>query len=74
MLGSDEFCKVGDIGDKNGGVYDQVEPAISSPHNGVEILEHLPGLDLDRPSHGRTWAVVTLDLPGRWATIGPRPD
>ena len=44
MLGSDEFCKVGDIGDKNGGVYDQVEPAISSPHNGVEILEHLPAL------------------------------
>jgi hypothetical protein len=41
-----EFRKVGVIGDKNGGVYHQVEPATSSPQNGVEILERLPDLNI----------------------------
>jgi hypothetical protein len=40
-----EFRTVGDIADKHGGVYDQVETATSSQQNGFEILERLPGLE-----------------------------
>jgi hypothetical protein len=29
---------------------------------------------LNQKKEKQTWAVVELDLPGRWATIGPRPD
>src|ERR1700722_7402420 len=75
-----EFRKVGDIGDKNGGVYDQVEPATSSPQNGVEILKRLPGLNIkgraSRFASRRvnTWLSGYEQQASRAHSLGIRPD
>src|SRR5512135_2092452 len=45
-----EFRKVRNIGDENRSIYNQIEPAVPSPQNGVKILECLLSLNFE----GRT--------------------